>query len=125
MSAGCYCDYDAPAFYCAVKRTARKTHRCYECDGDIRPGEKYEHVGAKWDGYPQTCRTCERCCEIRQWVKNSVPCFCFAHGGLDETAQEAVEEAWYRAPDEAVGLRFGLLRRLHQRRLFNRARRAH
>jgi uncharacterized protein with PIN domain len=57
MSA-CVCDYgDAPAVYHREERTARKPHRCYECQGTIQPGERYERtapvpikVGGYWDG---------------------------------------------------------------------------
>lgn len=120
----CACDYDAPEFYCASTPTARKTHRCYECNGEIRPGERYERVAGKWDGRFDTFLTCERCFDIRQWVTNNVPCVCWAHGNIREDAEYAVEEAHYRAPEETVGLRFGLLRRFVQRDRFNAARRA-
>lgn len=77
----CYCDYDPPEFYNATIRTARKPHKCDECDGAIGPREKYEYVSAKWNGWLSQFHTCERCINIRTWVRNNVPCFCFAHGG--------------------------------------------
>jgi hypothetical protein len=116
----CFCDYDAPEVYSSTKPKARKPHQCEECGGPILPGEKYEYVFGKWDGYVSTFKTCERCFDIRQWVKNNVPCFCWAHGNMIEDAKEAVAEAQYRAKAETVGLQFGLLRRIVLRDQRNR-----
>lgn len=111
MSLDCWCDYDPAEFYSAEIRKARKAHRCEECCGEIRPGEPYEYVAGKWDGWVTTFKTCERCLDIRQWVKNNVPCFCWAHGNMLDDAREAVYAAADRAPAETIGLRFGFLRR--------------
>lgn len=126
MSTDCYCDYDPPHLYRAAIRTARKPHRCYDCGGPISPGEKYEDVAAIWEygNGIDVVKTCERCYDIRIWVKNNVPCFCYAHGGLQETAEAAIDDAIYRAPDETAGLRFGFLRRLVLRDKFNQSREA-
>ncbi|AWI90240.1 hypothetical protein C0214_19455 [Methylobacterium sp. DM1] len=112
MSYACYCDYDAPEFYRVEIRKARKSFRCEECGGPIKPGEKYEFVAGSWDHYVSQFRTCERCHDIRVWVKNNVPCFCWAHGNMVDDAREAVSEAAWRAPEETKGLRFGFARRL-------------
>jgi RNase P subunit RPR2 len=124
MSYDCVCDYDPPSFYHQEIRKARKAHKCDECTGMIAPGEKYEHVRGKWEGYVDTFNTCEACVDIRTWVKNSVPCLCWAHGNMLEGLREAVEEAHYRAPAETVGLRFGLLRRIAMRDKAKKAGRA-
>ena len=58
-------------------------------------------------------KTCEPCRDLRQWVANNLPCFCWAHGNLLDDAKEAVDEARHRAPLETPGLLFGFLRRLH------------
>jgi hypothetical protein len=107
----CFCDFDPPSFYSRAIHKARKEHQCEECGGQIKSGERYEYVSGKWDGSVDQFRTCERCFDIRQWVQNNVPCFCWAHGSMKEDAQMALDEAVYRAPQETVGLRFGLLRR--------------
>jgi len=70
-----------------------------------------------------TVNTCERCYDIRMWVKNNVPCFCYAHGGLDETASEAIADAYDRAHNEVIGLKFGYLRRIALRNRLNSFRR--
>lgn len=111
MSIDCYCDYEPVTIYSASTPRARKEHRCDECGTKIKPGEQYENVFAVWEGYPSTYKTCERCYDLRQWVKNSVPCFCWAHGNMIEDAGEAIYEACSRAPTETRGLHFGFLRR--------------
>ena len=123
MTIDCFCDYDAPEFYRKEIRIARKAHRCYECGGAILPGEKFECVAGMWEGDFSTFKTCGRCCDIRQWVKNNVPCFCWAHGNLNEDASEAIADAHDRARDETIGLRFGFLRRIVSRDKLNGERR--
>ena len=120
----CVCDYEAPAFYSVHIHKARKPHRCWECNGVIAAGEPYEYSRGQWDGDFQIFKTCERCLDLRMWVKNSVPCFCWGHGNMIDDAREAIVSAWERAPSETVGLRFGLLRRIAMLNRFNRERRA-
>ena len=108
----CYCDYDPPSFYESSTPKARKQHRCEECGGPIVPGEKYEYVTGLWDGEFSYFKTCERCVDLRTWVRNNVPCLCWRHGSADDDCKEAVEDACSRAPTETAGLRFGLLRRI-------------
>lgn len=108
----CYCDYDPPEFFQQrLVKHARRRHKCEECSGVIAVGEPYECISGKWEGYFNVFKTCERCYDLRIWVKNNVPCFCPMHGGMDEAMQEAIDDAWWRAPDETIGLRFGFLRR--------------
>lgn len=104
----CFCDYEPASVYTKTTPTARSEHRCEECGAPILPGEKYERVFAVWDGYPTICKTCERCVEVRRFVKESVPCFCWAHGSLHDDAQETAR----RYAHEADGLLFGTLRRI-------------
>lgn len=115
----CYCDYDAPEFWSQSRPKATKEHRCYECRGIIKPGDRYERVAGKWEGDFSTFKTCERCCDLRQWVKNNVPCFCWYHGDMLSDAEDAVNDAASRAPSETVGLRFGFQRRRHAITLHN------
>lgn len=120
----CYCDYDPPSVYRPKIVRARKLHRCYECGGIITPGERYEALFAIWDGSASSVHTCERCVDLRTWVKNNTPCFCWMHGDMDEQMRDAVQGARERAPDEARGLWFGLLRRFVLRDKHNKAARA-
>jgi hypothetical protein len=111
MSIDCYCDGDPATIYSATKPRARKEHRCDECGAKIKPGEQYENVFGVWEGYGSTWKTCERCYDLRQWVKNNVPCFCWYHGNMLEDAAMTIDDATFRAPAETAGLRFGFLRR--------------
>jgi hypothetical protein len=124
VSYDCYCDYDPPDFYHREIRKARKPHKCDECAGIILPGDQYEHVRGKWEDCISTFETCGHCVDIRTWVKNNVPCLCWAHGNTIEDCKEAIEEAIYRTSEETRGLRFGFLRRLVQRDKFYAERRA-
>lgn len=121
MSYDCVCDAaEDVAFYRATIRRARKGYNCEECARPIRPGDRYEAAfGVTCDGYSYDPRTCLSCVDIRTWVKNNVPCFCWAHGSMLDDAKEAIEEACYRAPEETRGLRFGFLRR--RRNAFSRS----
>jgi len=107
VSDACFCDFDPAEFYFVTTPVARKAYRCYECNGHIKPGEKYERVFASWDGDKQTVRTCSRCLDLREYVKAHVPCFCLMHGSLHD---DAIETARHYA-HEAPGLLFGAWRR--------------
>jgi hypothetical protein len=124
MMLDCYCDYDPPEFVSRSMPRARKEHRCEECRGCIVPGEQYEYVFGKWDGYLSTFKTCERCVELRQWVENNLPCLCWAHGNLNTDLEEAIVQAYDVARDEVTGLWFGYLRRRVLRDRHNAASRA-
>ena len=110
MSYDCYCDYDPATIYSKRIVKARKVYRCEECPNRIQIGERYEYVFGVWEGYASQFKTCSDCTDLRQWVTNNVPCFCWAHGNMREDAREAIEEAAFRAPEETKGLRFGFLR---------------
>lgn len=122
MTLDCSCDYEPADFYCKTLRKARKAHKCEECSGAIRPGETYEYVSGMWDGNLSDFKTCARCVDLRTWVKNNVPCVCWAHGNLHEDLKETVSEAAWRAKEETAGLRFGFLRRMVAIDKFNLAR---
>jgi len=111
----CFCDYDAPAFYDAKLRKARKHYRCDECHRAILAGEQYERVSGKWDGSLSTFITCISCLDLRTWLTNSLPCFCWAHGNMISDAKDAIDDAYSRSPEEARGLWFGFLRRRSRR----------
>lgn len=109
MEADCYCDYDPPDFTPNVKvRRARKAHRCDECGAFIQPGEKYEYVFGVWDGFVHIYHTCERCLDLRWFITEAVPCFCWAYSTLHDDALECAREY---AP-HADGLLFGTYRRI-------------
>jgi hypothetical protein len=99
MTNDCTCDYDPPDFYFPRRiKAARKQHKCEECGSVIAPGESYEYLFAQWDGFRATIFTCERCVELREWAKISVPCFCWTHGNLLDDVETMVEEVRYDVP---------------------------
>jgi len=59
-------DYETAEFYTDKRPVARKVHKCCECGGTIKPGEKYEYVTAKWGGAISTYKTCLDCLSIRK-----------------------------------------------------------
>ena len=117
MAIDCYCDYDPASVYDVRTVRARKTYHCAECPNIIKVGESYEYTFGVWDGDYGTFRTCQDCVDRRQWVKNNVPCFCWAHGNLREDILSAIEYAYDRARDEVRGLSFGYRRLLVKQRM--------
>lgn len=107
MSIDCYCDYDPPSVFSDKTVKARKPHKCTECSRTIEPGETYHYAFGVWDGFADSFHTCSHCTEIKQFVRISVPCFCWAYGNMLDDAKEAIQEAYWRAGDEVRGLFFG------------------
>ena len=72
-------EYDEGSdLYVESTRTSRKVHKCCECGGEIRPGQKYQHVAGKWymaQGII-TYKTCALCAEIRGKFSSSGFLFC-------------------------------------------------
>ena len=87
-------DYDAPSLYSMADRKARKPHECCECHRVISPGEVYERVSGKWDGWMGSFATCAECADIA----TSLSCDgSRMHGGLwdsiDDLGPEVVGAA--------------------------------
>jgi hypothetical protein len=64
MEAGmCSCDFDGEPYrvWKEKERRARKTHRCDECDGLIKPGEMYYWFRGFCDSWEEwhVCLLCE------------------------------------------------------------------
>jgi hypothetical protein len=76
----CYCDYEMPEFHSRRDvKSCREGFQCEECSRSVPPGEPYEYVSGRWGGFMSSFKTCQRCVDLRQWVQNNVPCFCWAH----------------------------------------------
>lgn len=120
MSFDCYCDFDAPSVFRSKLVQARKAHRCYECSRPIRVGERYSYVFGVWDGSASSFHICSHCRDIRKFVQGNIPCFCWEYGNMLDDAKAAVEEAYFRAREEVVGVAFGLGRLLVKARRFRR-----
>ena len=64
MSIGGDYDGDTPAFFSQRMVKARKYHVCYECRGQIAPGQPYQLTVGKWEGNFDTFKFCAPCVEI-------------------------------------------------------------
>jgi hypothetical protein len=58
-------DGDLPAFSASNIRTARKQHKCCECEEPILIGQKYESYRICDDGEFQEFKTCLLCVDLR------------------------------------------------------------
>lgn len=74
------------------QRTARKTHRCYECDRAIHPGERYHILTGLYDGRWSTERTCKHCAAAGVWMQRV--CGGYLTGGLLEELVEHWHEGY-------------------------------
>jgi hypothetical protein len=63
------CDIDGqPSCMTERVRTARKSHRCCECDEPIHAGEKYHFLSGVWEGQGDSFKSHVLCDELRQWM---------------------------------------------------------
>jgi hypothetical protein len=81
-------DLDGPEFHFVKKPTARKPHKCGECDRDIEPGEIYERGWGIWDGCLDTHKTCLDCVSVR----TAFFCDGWLYGGIWERLHEHIDE---------------------------------
>jgi len=71
------CDCDAPACWTEQYPVARKEHRCCECGGTIKPGEKYKLFSGVWNGRGASYKTCMTCQAVRkEWIARLSPGDC-------------------------------------------------
>ena len=62
-------DGEMPQFYNETNATARKPHKCCECDRVIPTGEKYLRIEGKWDGDFLTFKQCTHCVALYRWFQ--------------------------------------------------------
>jgi hypothetical protein len=80
-------DFESCDFYEAKIHVARKAYRCEECQEEIKPGQRYERVSAKYDGEFDCLKTCLICCELRT-AFTCEPGYAICHGMLWEEIKE-------------------------------------
>lgn len=81
----CYWDGDGIAsVFTEVVRTARKEHKCCECQRTITQGEKYHYISGLWDGSWDHYKTCEQCFAIAR----DYACNCYQLGCLRDEIWE-------------------------------------
>lgn len=75
---------NAAMAYRQVTRRARKPHKCCECGGIIKPGERYEHASGVWEWGPDSYKTCADC--VYLWGESTQQCGegYRVHFGLEE-----------------------------------------
>lgn len=89
-----------PTVYGCETPTARKEHKCCECRGTIRVGEKYHRHHGIWAGDAETFKVCLDCEELRaECDKNEIYDYEKVYFG-------GVEEFVYESRDEQLLLRF-------------------
>lgn len=109
----CYCDFDSTWTLFKEKTvTARKAHRCYECQRVIQPGERYQSAFGIGDGDTYNMRICAQCQALRDYVEKNVPCACLGYGTLLDDARETVRDIAGLEDITGSGFVFGYLRRL-------------
>ncbi len=86
--AGDYGEYGCSEdFYHAKTPKARKTHKCDECDGEIKSGDVYERATGKEEREFYTYKTCGDCLSIAKAF------FCSRmHGGLFVDLEEYLRD---------------------------------
>lgn len=91
------CDYESGSVYSATTVRAAKDHRCCECTGTIRKGERHERVNGCWEGSWSTYRTCPdcvalRCDLLRTYGENG--CNGWLHEGMRDFIEGIVDSRW-------------------------------
>lgn len=98
----CSCNFSATADgYSAILsdkvRTARKTHRCRECNRPIQPGEKYRVEKTLFDGSVGTVKTCMDCNSIRTHL-----CEYYYYGEVRELVRNSVADMGGEVPERCI-----------------------
>lgn len=85
-------DAEAVDFCCSKVRTARKTHKCSECDRQILKAEKYFHSVFKIDDSMGTNKRCSHCDIAAQWL--SYHCGGWVMGSIKDELMEHYDEGY-------------------------------
>ena len=101
----CFCDYEMPILFVERHPIAKKTHKCCECGGNIKPGEKYYRATGVWDGELSSFKICPDCEGLLNYTQLHIPCLCFGFCYVIENCINAIKEY----PD-IPGLLFGAYR---------------
>ncbi len=102
----CLCDYEPLQLAETHTRTARKSHRCGECNRTIQTGDRYEITTGLFEGEFEAYKTCRKCLDLRNFMQAHVPCFTQVFGVLHEDAMQTARD-WAH---HTSGLLFGTYR---------------
>ena len=72
----------------SMMRTARKAHKCFECNRTIEPGEQYEYMTGLYHDHWDTFRTCAHCLAGRVFIERE------CHGWLYGAVLDDIIEHW-------------------------------
>ncbi len=87
---------EMPTVYACDRPTARKEHKCYECRGVIRVGEKYHKHHGIWDGSASTYKVCNECEALRMKADDG------ARDNEDRTPFGGLYETVFESRDAAL-----------------------
>lgn len=76
--------------------TAKKEHKCTECRGIIKPGDKYEKATGKFDGEFYSYKTCPDCISLRGLFDR----WCYL--AIRESITEYVSEVYAQVPEKCI-----------------------
>ena len=96
---GCYCDYDPSTVWDVTEPKARKEHRCCECLGIIRPGERYKRVGSLFEGSWSTYKRCTDCQHVMCEISKVIECWCDVWGEFHERFGTELSENYNKQKD--------------------------
>lgn len=77
------------------QRKARKLHKCSECRRQINVGETYQYDFTVFEGSPDTYKTCQHCCVLREWLLKN--CGGYIYTEVADEVREHAEEYRYLA----------------------------
>lgn len=95
---------DLPEFYDETYPVARKEHRCCECGGVIKSGERYARCAGKWDGDLSCYRQHVACRDFAARINREFGAMgeCFIpFGGVSDAIHNASE---FAGPNDAAAL---------------------
>ena len=95
------CDLEMPVCYGEKVRKARKPHRCGDCRGDIKIGERYLYISGIWEDKPASFSRCMDCNHIRCMIKADTESdSCMALNGLrawiEDCCSDSLDDPWFK-----------------------------
>lgn len=90
----CYCDFEPADVYTTEERKARREHRCSECRGVIRKGERYQRASMAYEGRWSSYKTCPDCLfviyEVGRTFFKECNGWCHLHEGVIEGLEDLI-----------------------------------
>lgn len=92
------CDLEMPVCYGEKVRKARKPHRCGDCKGDIKIGERYLYISGIWEDKPASFSRCMDCNHIRCMIRADTGSDqCMELNGLARWLEDcSTDDLWFK-----------------------------